>query len=186
MTINQDFFSSAVKSNFDSWASLSQIGLSSAEQTASLNFKTIRAYLEAGISKGEAVLGAHGIQELSGLQLSLAQPALESAVNYSRSLYEIISGAQDSIGKLAESRHADFNKSISSLLEHAEKNSPAGSEFGISAVKSTLSAANTAFNNLNLAGKRVAAIAEANVAAASGATVKAVSALSESSKRKAA
>ncbi len=108
------------------------------------------------------------------IQATLAQPSVEKAVAYSRSIYEIASQTQEEIGKIFEAQFAEANKSVTSALDKAVKNAPAGSDVAVAAVKSAIAAANSAYDSMTKAAKQVAEIAEANVAAATSATVKAV------------
>ena len=49
-------------------------------------------------------------QEAAALQAQLAQPAVEKAVSYSRSVYEISTGAAEELNKLFQSKFAELNK----------------------------------------------------------------------------
>ena len=101
----------------------------------------------------------------------------------SRSVYEISAQTQEEFSKMLESQFGDFQKQVAGLLDKAAKSAPAGSDVAVAAVKSAIAAANSAFDNMNKAAKQVASIAEANVAAATNATVKAVSASAPSKKK---
>ena len=139
--------------------------------------------LEDGVANAKAMLGAKDAQEFFAVQASIAQPGIEKAVAYSRSVYEISAQSKEEISKLIEAQFGDFQKQIVGLLEKATKNAPAGSEVAVNAVKSAIAAATTAFDNMNKAAKQVADIAETNVAAATNATVKAVSATAAAAKK---
>jgi hypothetical protein len=95
-------------------------------------------------------------------------------VAYSRNVYEIASQTQVGVSKLVEAQAAEANKSFVALLDKAAKSAPAGSDVAVAAVKSAIAAANSAYDSITKAGKQFADIAEANVAAATNATVKAV------------
>ena len=118
------------------------------------------------------------------IQASLAQPNVEKAVAYSRSVYEISAQTQEELSKMVEAQFADFQKQVGSLLDKASKSAPAGSDVAVAAVRSAIAAASSAFDNMNKAAKQVAEIAEANVAAATNATVKAVTASAPASSKK--
>lgn len=186
MTIHQQFFSASAARASSTLDEFAQIALAAAEQTTLLNLKSIRSQVEESLAQGQSALGVRSIQDLSKLQSSWAESALSSASHYAASLYQIAAKTHEALSKLGENHYADLNKSIGGLLDHAEKSAPSGSELGIVAVKSALSAANSAFDQLHQAGKQVAAITEANVAAASGATAKVVSAVGAGAKRKVA
>lgn len=62
------------------------------------------------------------------------------------------------------------------MLEQAAKQAPAGSEGVFEAVRSAMNTANSLYDNASKAARQAAEVAEANMAAATEATVKAVSA----------
>lgn len=177
-------FTSANKAAVDSMLSLANTALASAERIAALNLNTARSILEDSVSSAKAVFGAKDAKEALSIQASLAQPNVEKAVAYSRSVYEITAQTQEELSKMVESQFADFQKQVGALLDKASKSAPAGSDVAVAAVRSAIAAASSAFDNMNKAAKQVAEIAEANVAAATNATVKAVTASAPTSKKK--
>jgi len=172
----------ANKATVDSLLSLANTALASAERIAALNLNTARSLMEDSVSGAKALMGAKDVQE--AIQASLAQPNVEKAVAYSRSVYEISAQTQEELSKMVEAQFGDFQKTVAGLLDQAAKSAPAGSDVAVAAVKSAIAAANSAFDNMNKAAKQVAEIAEANVAAATNATVKAVGATAAASKKK--
>jgi len=183
-------FAAANKATVDSLLTLANTAFASAERIAALNLHTARSVLEDGVANAKTLLGAKDAQEALSIQASLAQPSVEKAVAYSRSVYEISAQTQEELSKLVETQFAEFNKNVAGLLDKVSKTAPAGSDVAVAAVKSAIAAANSAYDSLNKAAKQVAEIAEANVAAATNATVKAVgattSAAASSSKKKVA
>lgn len=179
-------FAAANKAAVDSLLTVANTALASAERIAALNLNTARSVIEDGVANAKALMGAKDVQELVAVQSSLAQPNVEKAVAYSRSVYEISAQTQEEFAKVVEAQFGDFQKQVAALLDKAAKQAPAGSDVAVAAVKSAFAAANSAFDSLNKAAKQVAEIAEANVAAATNATVKAVGATSVASKKKAA
>ena len=176
-------FAAANKASVDAMLTLANTALASAERIAALNLNTARSMLEDGVANAKAMLGAKDAQEFFSVQASIAQPSLEKAVAYSRSVYEISAQSKEEISKLIEAQFADFQKQVLALLDKATKNAPAGSDVAVSAVKSAIAAATSAFDSMNKAAKQVADIAETNVAAATNATVKAVSATAAAAKK---
>ncbi|HQZ02626.1 MAG TPA: phasin family protein, partial [Thauera sp.] len=102
---------------------------------------------------------------------------------YARSVYEITSQSQEEVSKVMESQVAEMNKGVATALDKAAKSAPAGSDVAVAAVKSAIAAANSAYDSMSKAAKQVAEIAEANVAAATDATVKAVSTPAKGTKK---
>lgn len=174
--------SATSKANVESLLTLANTAFASAERLAALNLNTARNLLEDTVSNAKALMGAKDVQELMNIQASLAQPTVEKAVAYSRSIYEIASQTQEELTKVFEAQFAEANKTMTSALDKAVKNAPAGSDVAVAAVKSAIAAANSAYDSMTKAAKQVAEIAEANVAAATSATVKAVGAAPKAKK----
>lgn len=186
MFATPETLANANKANVEALLTLANTAFASAERLAALNLNTARSLLEDGVSNAKALLGAKDLQEAITLQATLAQPSIEKAVAYSRSVYEISAQTQEEMSKLVEAQFAEVNKNVASALDKAAKSAPAGSDVAVAAVKSAIAAANSAYDTMSKAAKQVAEITEANVAAATSATVKAVGAAAAPKGRKAA
>ena len=175
-------FAATNKAGVETLLTLANTAFAGAERIAALNLNTARSILEDSVASSKALLGAKDIQELVSLQSALAKPAVEKAVSYSRSLYEISSELQGELSKIFEVQLSEVNKNVSAVLDKAAKSAPAGSDVAVAAVKSAIAAANSAYDSMTKAAKQVAEMAEANVAAATDATVKAVGATASATK----
>jgi phasin family protein len=173
----------ANKANVETLLTVANTAFASAERLAALNLNTARTLLEESVNNAKSLLAAKDVQELVSMQAALAQPAFEKAVAYSRSIYEIATQTQDEFSKILDSQYVEINKNVTSALDKAVKNAPAGSDVAVAAVKSAIAAANSAYETMNKAAKQVAEMAEANVAAATSATVKAVGATASKAKK---
>jgi len=176
-------FAATSKANVESLLSVANTAFASAERLTALNLNTARAVLEDGVANAKALMGAKDVQELVSLQTAMAQPMVEKAVAYSRNVYEIATQTQEELSKLVESQLTEANKNVAEVLDKAAKSAPAGSDVAVAAVKSAIAAANSAYDSMTKAAKQVAEIAEANVTAATNATVKAVSTAAPKSKK---
>lgn len=183
MLTTPEQLAAANKANVEAMLTLANTAFASAERFAALNLNTARAVLEDSVNNAKTLLGAKDLQEVISLQATLAQPSVEKAVAYSRSVYEISAQTQEELSKMIEAQFSDFQKTVAGLLDKAAKSAPAGSDVAVAAVKSAIAAATSAFDNMNKAAKQVAEIAEANVAAATNATVKAVGAAAARGKK---
>jgi phasin family protein len=174
MNATTEQFASANKANVETLLTIANTAFASAERLAALNLNTARAMLEDSVANAKALLAVKDVQQLIAMQTTLAQPAVEKAVAYSRSVYEIATQTQEELSKVVEGQFSEMNKNVATALDKAAKNAPAGSDVAVAAVKSAIAAANSAYDSMTKAAKQVAEIAEANVAAATTATVKAV------------
>lgn len=173
----------ANKANVETMLTMANTAFASAERLAALNLNTARTLLEDSVNNAKSLLTAKDAQELLAMQTALAQPAFEKAIAYSRSIYEIATQTQDEFSKIFDSQYVEINKNVTSALDKAARSAPAGSDVAVAAVKSAIAAANSAYETMNKAAKQVAEMAEANVAAATTATVKAVGAAAPKAKK---
>jgi phasin family protein len=165
MSIKPEQFAAANKATVDSLLSVANTALASAERIAALNLNAARSALEDTASGVKSVLSAKDPQEALAVQSSLAKPAVEKAVAYSRSVYEITAQTQQELAKMVEAQFGDFQKSVAGMVELATKSAPAGSESAIAAIQNAIAAANSAFGNMNSVAKQFADAAQANMTA---------------------
>ncbi len=181
-----DQITAANKAGIETLLMLANTAFASTERLAALNLNIARSVIEDSVSGAKGLVGVKSPQELLGYQTSLAQPAVEKAVAYSRSLYEIASQTRQEVSKLFEGQFAETNKTMGAALEQASKSAPAGSDFAFAAMKSALAAANSAYDNVTKVVKQVTEMTEANVTAATNATIKAAGNVAPKSKKAAA
>jgi phasin family protein len=182
MFATPDTLVSANKAAIENYLTLANTAFASTERLSALNLNAGRSFLEDGIANVRALLGVKEPQQLLALQSTLAQPAVEKLVSYSRSVYEIASQVQGEVSKIVEAQFSEVKESVSSVLDKASKNAPAGSEAAIAAFKSAFAGANSVYDNISKATKQVVEIAEANLASATNAAVKTTGAASKAKK----
>lgn len=166
-------FVAAGKANVETLVTLANSAIARAERLVALNLNTGRSVLEDSVASTKTILEVKTAQELASLQASLAQPMIDKAVSYGRSLKEIATEGQQEVAKLFEGQIADLNKNFNAALEQAAKSAPAGSEVVFSAIKSAVAASNSAYESVTKAAKQFADVAESNLSAATEVAVKA-------------
>lgn len=157
--------STANKANVENLLNVANTAFASAERIAALNLNTARSALEDTASGVQTVLSAKDPQAALAAQKSLAQPAVDKAVAYGKSVFEITSQTQQELAKMVEAQFSDFQKSIAGMVEMAAKSAPAGSEGAVAAIQNAIAAANSAFGNMNAVTKQFTDAAQANIAA---------------------
>lgn len=165
--------SSSNKAAVENFLTLANTAFASTERLSALNLNAGRSFLEDSIANAKALFGIKDPQQLIALQSTLTQPAVEKLVSYSRSVYEIATQTQEEVSKIIEAQFSDLKENISSVLDKAAKSAPAGSETAVAAFKSAFAGANSFYDNISKATKQVVEIAEANLASATNATIKA-------------
>jgi phasin family protein len=142
------------------------------EKLAALNFNATKSAFEDGMNHTRALLNAKDVQEVVNLNVAAAQPNLDKAIAYSRSVYELATQQQAEATRLLESQAGEYNKTVVGFLDKVAKNAPAGSDVAVAAVKSALAAANSAYDSFTKVAKQATEIAEANMSAAATAVGK--------------
>lgn len=173
------------KSALDTLYTIANISLNNLEKLSFHNLASARSALEDQLDNSKNWLDAKNLHDLFSINDALTQPQIEKNIAYLRAIYDISSATQNEFVKLFERNHGELNKSLSSHLDWYAK-SPANSDLAIAAVKSAISAANSAFENANKTVRQVANIAEASVNAASNASSRTIDATNSSSRKKAA
>ena len=166
MYVTPEQIQAATKANVEAFLAVANTQFQAFEKFANIQANAVKNAFEDSIANTRALLNAKDVQEFVSLQNSFAQPTVEKAIAYSKSVYEVAAGANAELSKVAERRAAEWNENFVSLLDKVSKNAPAGSDVAVAAVKSMLAAANSAYDNLTKVAKQATEIAEANVAAA--------------------
>jgi len=166
MYVTPEQIQAANRANVESILAIANAQFAAFEKLATISAGAVRTAFEDSMSNTRALLSAKDVQEFVTLQNSFTQPAIEKAIAYSKSVYEVATEANAELSKVAERRVAEWNENFVSLLDKVSKNAPAGSDVAVAAVKSMLAAANSAYDNLTKVAKQATEIAEANVSAA--------------------
>jgi phasin family protein len=172
MFVTPDQIAANSKAGAEALLALANANFSACEKFATLNFNAGKSAFEDGVNHAKSLLAAKDLQEAVNLNVAAAQPAVDKAVAYSRSVYELAAQSQAEMTRFVESQAGELNKSLVGLLDKFAKNAPAGSDVAVAAVKSALAAANSAYDGFAKAAKQATEIAEANIAAATAAVTK--------------
>jgi len=143
------------------------------EKLVDLNLKVMKATMDEASQKTQEAMGIKDAQEAVAMTSGLIQPSADKAAAYSKHVYDIVSGVQADLAKLAEGKVAEGQKQLHAAVEQMTRNAPSGSEGTISMIKSSLAQATAAYDSMNKAAKQAAEVAEKNLHAATNATFKA-------------
>jgi phasin family protein len=154
------------KANLEAAVRFAGIALEGAERMLELQLKTAKSAFADGVQQAKALTEIKDVQEFAQLKNTMAQPTLDKATSYVKSIYDVAAATQSEINKLVEEQVAEFNKQVVTSLDKAVKSAPAGSEVAVAAVKSAITAVNSAYDNLSKSAKQFADMTQANVEAA--------------------
>ena len=159
------------KTNLDTAVRFAGIALEGAERLLEVQLKAAKSAFADGVQQAKTLTEVKDPQEFAQFKNTLLQPNLENATAYVKDVYDVATATQTEISKLVEEQVAEFNKQVVTGLDKIVKLAPAGSEVAVAAVKSTISAINSTYDNLSKSAKQVAEITQANVEAATSQVV---------------
>jgi phasin family protein len=161
--ISPDQLAAAGKRNIDSVYSLLQTQLFAIEKLSALSFDYARSSLDASVLNAKALLDARGVQDVINLSSAAAQPAIDRFISYSRGVYGITTEAQSQVGEVIKAQAAEFNTQAEGAIDSLENSGLPGSQTTAAALKTALSASQTAYDSLAKAGKQTSDFVQASI-----------------------
>jgi phasin family protein len=158
------------KANVASAIKLASLSIEQAEKLVTLNLNADKLAFAQGVEGAQAAASVKDVQELFALRSKMAEFGVQSALGYSRGLYELSSEAQSELSALAEEAWSSYTKGVATWVEKASASAPAGSDVAFNAFRSTIAASTAAFDQLQRATKQVVNLADASVRAAAATT----------------
>src|SRR4026208_873750 len=92
MYVTPEQIQAASKSNVEAFLAIANTQFAALEKLAGIQASAVKSAFEDSIANTRALLGAKDVQEFVSLQNSFAQPAMEKAIAYSKSVYEAATG----------------------------------------------------------------------------------------------
>jgi phasin family protein len=158
--------SEAQKQNIEAMMKLSQKAFEGIEKMVDLQLNAARASLQETSEKFKALMSVKDASDVMNINKNLATPSAEKALAYSRTIYDIASQTSGEVQRLIDAQIAEANKKLVDALDEFAKSAPAGSESVVAMMKSSLTAANSAYETANKAARQVVEMAERNMRAA--------------------
>ena len=94
------------KANLEAAVRFAGIALEGAERMLELQLKTAKSAFADGVQQAKAFTEIKDVQELAQLKNTLAQPTMEKATSYVKSVYDVAATTQSEINKLVEEQVA--------------------------------------------------------------------------------
>jgi phasin family protein len=160
----------AAISNLEAVASTA---LEAIESLAALNLGFARQSLDKSTKQANAALKLKTPQEVAAFGAESVQPGVESVVAYSRSVYDIANGAAAEITGMLKKQFDELTKNVQAAAIAGAHQAPYGSDVALAAIKQAIDTGNAAYADLSKKVQEAAALAQANVAKATDAAVKA-------------
>jgi phasin family protein len=153
------------KANLEAAMKLAGVAFQGAERMLDLQLKAARSAFADTVENAKTIAAVKDLQQLAALKDSMAQPSIEKATAYAKSVYDVATATQAEIGKLVEEQVAEFNKQVVAALDKMVKTAPAGSEVGIATLKSAIAAVNASYENLSKVAKQFTEVTQSNIEA---------------------
>jgi phasin family protein len=154
------------KANLEVAMKFAGVALQGAERILDLQLKAAKTAFADSVENAKTIAAVKDIKELATLKDSLAQPSIEKATAYAKSVYDVTTATQAQFGALVEEQVSEFNKQVVTALDKMVKTAPAGSEVGIAAFKSAIAAVNSGYDNISKVAKQFADATQSNIEAA--------------------
>lgn len=149
------------------------VALGGAERLLELQLRIAKSALNDGIENARTLTSVRDFEQLTALKDTVVQPSFEKATAYAKEIYDVASVNQSDLSKVVEEQVTEFNRQVVTALDQLVKNAPAGSEAGIAAMKSTLAAVNSGFDNFSRAAKQFGDATQDNMDVVANQTIEA-------------
>jgi len=179
---NIEQLTAAQKANAEVMMALMRTAFEGMEKLAALNMAASREFFNTSVASAQQMMAAKDAQELAKVNTAITQPNMQKLMDYSRSVYDLVTQLQQEVTSVMDSQYNSFSKKASATIEKTSAQAPVGGDVFAAAMKSMLDATNQAFGNMQNMAKQMTEIADANLQAASTATAKAVGATTSKKK----
>ena len=128
MYVTPEQIQAAQKANVETLLAVANAQFAAFEKLANINAGAVKSAFEESIANTRALFGAKDVQEFVTLQNSFAQPAIEKAIAYSKSVYEVATEANSELSRVAERRVGEWNENFVSPVSYTHLTLPTNSE----------------------------------------------------------
>lgn len=180
---NFEQLTAAQKANAEVMTALLRTAFDGVERLTALNMAASREFFNNTMAGTQQLLSAKDPSAVAKLNTELAQPNAVKWMDYSRSVYELVSEMQKEVTSVMEAQYSSFTKNANSAVEKAKTSAPVGGDVFAATMQSMLNASTKAFDNMTGMAKQLSDIAEANMAAASKVAAPAKSATAAAAKK---
>jgi phasin family protein len=161
------------KAGFEATMRFAGVAIEGAQRLMELQMNAAKSMLNDSVQGARMLASVRDFEQLAALKDTLVQPAAEKVTAYAKQVYDITSANQADLGKVVEEQVTEYNKQVISTLDQMVKTAPAGTEVGIAAMKQTLAAVNTGFDNLTKVAKQFGDATQSNMEVVANQTIEA-------------
>ena len=181
--LNLEQLTAAQKANAEVMTNLMRTAFNGVERLTALNMAASREFFNSTLAGTEQMMSAKDPGALAKLNAELAQPNAAKWMDYSRSVYELVSEMQKEVTSVMEAQYGSLTKNLNSVVEKAKTSTPVGGDVFAATMQSIMTASTKAFENMTGMAKQMSDMAEANMAAAGKIAAPAKSATAAAAKK---
>lgn len=163
---NIEQLAAAQKANAEVMMALLRTAFNGVERLTALNMAASREFFSNTVANAQQLMSAKDANEVAKLNGELAKPNVDKWMDYSRSVYDLVSEMQKEVTSVVEAQYSSFAQNATTAVEKAKSAAPVGGDVFAATMQSMLNASNQAFDQMTSMAKQLADIAEANVQAA--------------------
>lgn len=164
MIQNIEQFAQLNKAAFDSFQAFAMKSISGFEKLAELNIQAAKSSVAESSEQVKALMDVKDAKAFAELAAGQAQPAADKATAYAKHVYSIGNDIGTEFASMIEKQFAESSKQLNSAFDLMTKNAPAGSDGLVNFLKTAVSSANTAYDQVTKATKQAVELTEANFA----------------------
>jgi phasin family protein len=161
-----DQISTTGKSNMDAALKLAKLSAEAANQLLRLQMEAARTFMAEQSASVKNLASPGDSKGMTAAPGKVAEKAVESAVGFSRNVYEIAAHTQHEIAAVMEERFNAMREDMQKVMEEMAKQVPGGAEPAVNALKAAFASSQNAFDALSKAAKQGADAAETNLKSA--------------------
>ncbi len=183
---NIEQLTAAQKANAEVMMALLRTAFNGVERLTALNMAASRDFFNNTVANAQQLMAAKDAGEVAKLNGELAKPNVDKLVEYSRSVYDLVSEMQKEVTSVMEAQYSTFTQNATSAVEKAKAAAPVGGDVFAATMQSMLGASTKAFDQMTSMAKQLSDIAEANIQATTKAATPAKSATTAAARKAAA
>lgn len=183
---NIEQLAAAQQANAEVMMALLRTAFNGVERLTALNMAASREFFNNTVANTQQLMGAKDANAVAKLNSELAQPNVDKWMEYSRSIYDLVSEMQKEVTSVMEAQYSTFTKNAESAVAKAKASAPVGGDVFAATMQSMLGASSKAFDQMTSMAKQLADIAEANIQSAGKAAAPAAKSATAAAAKKAA
>lgn len=183
---NLEQLAAAQQANAEVMMALLRTAFNGVERLTALNMAASREFFNNTVANTQQLMAAKDANAVAKLNSELAQPNVDKWMEYSRSIYDLVSEMQKEVTSVMEAQYSTFTKNAESAVAKAKATAPVGGDVFAATMQSMLGASSKAFDQMTSMAKQLADIAEANIQAAGKAAAPAAKSATAAAAKKAA